>query len=250
MKQVTILADPSDPYLKSLEDLNHRAEASVVDSAEKFSSVIARTEILLCWDHAFNFLLPTFWSKAASLRWIQTIGVGVEPLLFGDLVESPVTLTNAKGVYSQSLAEFTIGAAVFFAKDFRRMLRSQAAHQWDQFEVAELSGQTLGVIGYGDIGQKVGSLARCLGMRVLACRKHLTDQTGSEMVQALYGADRLPEMLHECDYAVVCVPLTPETSGMLGERELRAMKSTAVLINISRGAVVDEAALIRALQEK
>ena len=105
-------------------------------------------------------LFEQVWRMAPRVRWVHSRSAGLDDVLFPELVESPVPLTNARGVFSEVLAEFAIGAVLFFAKDFRRMVRSQMAGVWDQFDIVEIRGQTLGIIGYGDIGRAVAQRAR------------------------------------------------------------------------------------------
>jgi len=174
---------------------------------------------------------------------------GVDSQLFPELVDSHVILTNSKGIYSGSLSEFVMAAILFFAKGFRRMLRSQQAHLWDPFKVTDVRGQTLGIVGVGDIGKAIASRASCLGLRVIGCKQNINDVLGCDQIRQLYAPDHLGEMLRQCDYVVICTPLTPATRGMIDEQALRTMKPTGVIINIGRGPVVQEAALVRALRE-
>jgi phosphoglycerate dehydrogenase-like enzyme len=162
-----------------------------------------------------------------------------------------VPLTNGRGVFSQPLGEFALGAILYFAKDFRRMNRNQQAGRWEPFDIVEIAGQTVGILGYGDIGRAVAARVRPIGMRVLAVKRRgpSPDQADPLVDQIFPPAGRL-EMLAQSDYIVAAAPLTPETRGMLGEAEFAAMKPSAVVINLGRGPVIDEAALVRALSEK
>jgi phosphoglycerate dehydrogenase-like enzyme len=161
-------------------------------------------------------------------------------------VDSPLVLTNARGVYSPSLAEFAIGAMLYFAKDFPRMKASQAKGAWDPFDVQMLRGATLGVVGYGDIGRTVARLGRAFGMELVALRRHAHESEGDPLAAALATSAR--EVCRRADYLVVSAPITPETRHLIGPDEIGAMKRTAVIVNIGRGAVVDEDALVGALQ--
>ena len=174
---------------------------------------------------------------APRVRWIHSRSAGLDELLFPDLAESAVPLTNARGVFSEVLGEFAIAAVLFFAKGLRRMIRSREAGVWDQFDTVEVAGQTMGVIGLGDIGKAAARRADAMGMRVIGLRR--TD-----------GPERKRELLELADYVVLSTPLTPETRGLIGEAELRAMKPEAVLINVGRGPLVDETALIAALRDR
>jgi phosphoglycerate dehydrogenase-like enzyme len=159
-------------------------------------------------------------------------------------------LTNGRGVFSQSLGEFALAAMLYFAKDLRRMVRNQEAGRWEQFDIAEISGKTLGIVGYGDIGRAVASRARAMGMRILAIKRHGPPLYNVDPLvnQIFKPADRI-EMIRQCHFLACAAPLTDETRGMIGEPEFAAMLPEAVIINIGRGPVVDEAAMIRALSE-
>jgi phosphoglycerate dehydrogenase-like enzyme len=128
------------------------------------------------------------------------------------------------------------------------MIRNQQAGVWEPFDVMPVSGHTAGIIGYGDIGRAIAARVRPLGMTVLAVKRHVSPSLAADpLVEQVYGPERRFEMLSRCDYVVVAAPLTAETRGMIGEPEFAAMKSTAVVINVGRGPVIEEKALVRAL---
>jgi phosphoglycerate dehydrogenase-like enzyme len=158
-------------------------------------------------------------------------------------------VTNGSGVFSPSLGEWVLGAILYFAKDFHRLLRAQAQGKWDPFTVTEIAGQTLGIIGYGDIGRAIASRARAMGMRVLGVNRR-GPQRDADLVEQIFPAAERIRMIEQCDYIAVAAPLTPETRGLVGEAEFAAMKPEAVVINVGRGPVVDEGALVRALTQK
>lgn len=174
------------------------------------------------------------------------MAAGLDKLLFPELVESEVVLTNGSGVFSASLGEFVLAAILYFAKDFRRMIRNQAAGVWDPFDVEEIAGQTVGILGYGDIGRAVASRVHAMGMHVLALKRHLPELP-DPLVKEFYRPEARREMIALCDYIVATAPLTEETRHMLSAPEFAAMKPTAVVINVGRGPVINEAALLAAL---
>jgi phosphoglycerate dehydrogenase-like enzyme len=175
---------------------------------------------------------------------------GLDRSLFPELVESPIPLTNGSGVFSQSLGEFVILGILYFAKDVPRRKQAQAEHRWDVFDNVEISRQTVGIVAHGDIGRAVAWRAKALGMRVLALRRNVAPRPGDEHVDRVYAAADLHAMLPECDYVAVTAPLTPETAGMIGEREFELMKPNAVILNVGRGPVISETAMIEALRSK
>ena len=186
---------------------------------------------------------------AHRLRWVHALSAGVEKILTPELIASPVPLTNGRAVFGPALAEFALASIFFFAKDVRRLVRNQEAGRWEQFDVQWVRGQVLGVVGYGGIGQETARLARALGMRVMALRRRAS--TGTDpLLERIFAPNQLREMLCLSDYVLVSTPLTPETRGMIGEGELKSMKDTAVIINVGRGPLIEEAALIAALREK
>ncbi len=185
---------------------------------------------------------------APKLTWVHSRNAGLDAFLFPEIIESPVTLTNGSGVFSPPLGEFALAAMLYFAKDFRRMIRNQVAAKWEPFDVLPISGKTVGIVGYGDIGREVAWRAKAMGMNVFALKRHLPPP-GSDLgpVERMYATSDLLDMIAACDYVVVAAPLTPETHHMIGEAEFAAMKPDAVIINVGRGPVIDEAAMIQAL---
>jgi phosphoglycerate dehydrogenase-like enzyme len=244
-----VLGNPADPVLGMLDRLPDDTRIAAGNSKEAFVPAAPEADAILLWDGGRE-LLREVWSMAPQLRWVHCRFAGVESILFDELVASPVLLTNARGVFSGPLAEFAIGAILFFAKDFRRLIRNQAAGRWERFDIQEVSGRTLGLVGYGDIGRAVAARARALGMRVgVTVRRRVDLCRGDPLVDAVFSADERRELIAMSDYLVVAAPLTAESRALIGEPELRAMRPDAVLINVGRGAVVGEAALIRALEQ-
>src|SRR5262249_4877277 len=143
---------PNDPQLGLLERLPPSTNITVGDKIEAFERAAPDADVILFWNTGRS-LLEQVWRMAPRVRWIHSRSAGLDHLLFPELAESPVPLTNARGVFSRSLAEFVLGAALFFAKDFRRMIRNQAAGKWEPFDIEEIHGQTMGIVGYGDIGR-------------------------------------------------------------------------------------------------
>jgi phosphoglycerate dehydrogenase-like enzyme len=246
---VLVLADPAAPELALLEALPQTTSIAVGLKVEAFERAAPRADVILNSEADAN-MLEQVWRMTPRVRWVHTLSAGVNAMLFPALVESPVLLTNARGVFSDALGEFAIGAVLFFAKDFRRLVRSQMAAVWEPFDVVAVRGQSLGIVGYGDIGRAVASRAHALGMKVLALRRRPELSREDPYVGQTFSLDQKHEMLAQSDYVVVTTPLTPESRGMIAERQFAVIKPSAVLINIGRGPVVDEAALIRALEQK
>jgi phosphoglycerate dehydrogenase-like enzyme len=241
--KVLVLSDKSDPQLEMLVDLPH----AIARSADEIADAGRGAEAILHWAGTKE-LLEAVLRACPEVRWVHSRWAGLDSLLFRELVESPVILTNGSGVFSQSLGEFALAAILYFAKDFPRMLGNQRAERWEPFDVDEISTQTVGIVGYGDIGRAVARRAQAMGMRVLALKRHAPDAP-DPLVERYYQPEAMAEMLARCDYVVVAAPLTPETRHIIGEAEFAAMQPSAVVINVGRGPVIDQAAMVRALRE-
>jgi len=252
MRDDTILvlvspAEPAEAQLAMLTELISDVNITAGNSVEAFEEAAVHASVLFNWSGSLELFKRVF-AMCPNLLWVHSRSVGLERTLFAELKESAVPLTNGAGVFSASLGEFTLGAILYFAKDFRRMVRNQMAGVWEAFDVLWVSGQTVGIIGYGDIGRAIAERVRALGMTVLAVRRHVPpSQTADPMVAQTYTPDRRLEMISRCDYVVVAAPLTLETRGMIGEAEFASMKRTSVVINVGRGPVINEEAMIAAL---
>jgi len=245
-----VLTAPGESYLPLEDELRQVATIVVGDSARAFEQVAAEVEVILNWSGRLSLIRQVF-LISHRLRWIHSRSAGLERTLFPELIASGVTLTNGSGVFSPSLGEFALAAILYFAKDFRRMIRNQMTGLWEPFNVTMASGQTVGIVGYGDIGSAVAARVRALGMTVLGLKRHISLQYKHDpVVDQIYGSNQRLEMLPRCDYVVVAAPLNEETRGLIGEAEFAVMKKNAVLINIGRGPVVSEGAMIKALSEK
>ena len=247
---LVLSADLADADLKLLAQLPPETDIAVGNSVEAFERLAAQATVILSWSLSGELLRDVF-AMSPNVRWVHSRSAGLETVLFPALVESPVPLTNGRGVFSQSLGEFALGAILYFAKDFRRMNRNQEAGRWEPFDIVEIAGQTVGILGYGDIGRAVAARVRAMGMRVLAVRRRGPSPSQADpLAHQIFPPEGRMEMLAQSDYIVAASPLTAETRGIIGEREFQAMKPNAVVINLGRGPVIDEAAMVRALAGK
>jgi D-2-hydroxyacid dehydrogenase (NADP+) len=190
-------------------------------------------------------------ARAPRLRWVQEWGAGVDWLLrHPEVAELDFTLTNASGVHAIPISEQILGYLLAFARGLPAAVRAQDRRAWQapkRDQLFELAGKTMLLVGVGAIGARTTVIAAALGMRVLGIRRNPAGDLPG--VQAIYGPDRLYDLLPEADCVVLTVPLSRATQGMIGERELRAMKPTSYLINIGRGGTIQQPALIQALRE-
>jgi phosphoglycerate dehydrogenase-like enzyme len=185
-------------------------------------------------------------ARGTRLKWVQAWQAGPDEALYPEMVASDVTLTSCKGNGAIPLAEHAMWLMLTLNRDALRWVRAQEAHRWERHQHGELNGLTLGIIGLGHSGIDLAQKAKAFHMRVLGLRR---SHSPAEHVDELLPPSRLHELLQRSDFVVVTAPLTPETHGMLGEQEFRAMKSTAFFIVFSRGGIADDAALLRALDE-
>jgi phosphoglycerate dehydrogenase-like enzyme len=228
-----------------------RAEdESEEEARERLGPILRETEVLLS-----NPIVPdNIVERAPALKWLQLTSAGVDRLLNSPVVQSHVAVTTASGIHAVPISEYVIGAMLAFAKGLPRAFRAQQERVWRPFWPDELEAKTVGVLGMGAIGARVVELSHVLGMRVLAMRRSVERrmtgaEAGNPAVDEMLPPSELNYLLGESDYVVVALPLTPESREMIGEAELRAMKPNAVIVNIGRGAIIDEQALVRALKE-
>jgi D-2-hydroxyacid dehydrogenase (NADP+) len=212
------------------------------ESKATLNTLLAEAEII------YGLLLPNdLLSRAPKLKWVQTISAGVNRFVGTDVWNSPVILTSVSGIHATPIGEFVLGFMLMFAKQAPLFIRSQLKHEWRRLMPTVLRDKTVGIVGLGHIGREVARLAKAFGMKVIATRRSAGPSSRARNVDTLIPVRQLKQLLGESDYVVVSTPLTPETNGLIGEAELKAMKSSAYIINIGRGDIIDEAALVRAL---
>ena len=189
-------------------------------------------------------------AKAESLRWLQTPIAGLEHYMYPELAASNVVVSNMAKIYSDMIADHAFCFILMFARGIHLYMRRQIQGEWRKgTPVRHLGDCTLGIIGLGGIGSELALRGKAHDMRVIAVDARPNQDLGSSLkLDALWGQDRLHELLGEADFAVSCVPQTPETVGLIGPNEMAQMKPSAYLINISRGVVVKLDALVDALE--
>ncbi len=213
----------------------------------RWRELLARAEVFFDFDYTHLDDLP---GLAPRLKWLQATSAGIGQLVKKrELIATDIVFTTASGVHGTSLAEFCLMAMLMHVKDAAMLQADKKGRRWQRFSRPELAGQTLVVVGLGRIGSEVARAARCLGMRTLGAKRNIDgDEPAALGVERLYAWTDLPSLLPQGDFVVLACPHTPETENLIGEKELSAMKRGGFLINIARGAVVDEPALVGALQ--
>ena len=239
--------------IRAVSDAIVVTDASALARAERNGDASRGAEldqVLASADVVYALKLPDrFVERAPRMRWLQTISTGVDRILSPELVNSPVTVTNMSGIHEVTIAEFVLMHMLMFVKDAPRSFYQQIEGRFKWFPMDVLTGKTVGIIGLGRIGREVARVVRFFNMKVVATKRTATQGDIEENVDLLLPLAKLHDLLQQSDFVVLALPLTPESRNLIGEPELRAMKPTAKLINVSRGAIVDEPALIRALQE-
>lgn len=221
-----------------------------LESYDQLPSELPDTDIFIGFT-----LTPPQLAVAQKLQWIHVTAAGVAQLIRPDVRASGVIVTNSRGIHAIPMAEHTMGLLIALARKFPASMRFQAENHWAQQEIwdaqprpSELSGATLVIVGFGAIGSELARRARAFGMRVLAVTR--SGKVDGTLADRVFSTSDHIRALTEADYVVLAAPDTPETNHMIGARELAAMKRTACLVNIARGTLVDEAALISALKNK
>ena len=215
---------------------------------DKIDEYMPSVEVVLMSPSLDAILVPPV-LRGPRLRWIQQVSAGANWLMdYPEVVQSNLLITNASGIHGIPISEHILAFMLILARDFQRSLQEQIKHHWNKDHPAtELERTTVGIIGVGHIGEKTAEKAKAFHMRVLGVRRN--PSRSSPWVDQMFGSDRLLEMLPQVDWVVITAALTQETKGIIGERELKAMKKSAYLINAARGSIIQEKALIKALRE-
>ncbi len=231
-------------YLAALEDV---AEISASAESTELAELLPAAEVVVFGLASKPVDLAAAWKHARSVRWAHSLSAGVEGLLFPALVRSSVPLTNARGVFKRPLAEFAVLGILFHYKRVRRLVENQRAHQWHDHQVTLVRDRIMGVVGYGEIGRECALLGAALGMKIHALRRNPERSAGDALLARIFGPEELHAMLSGIDVLVCAAPLTRATRHLIADPEFEAIKPNAIVINVGRGAVIDESALIRAL---
>jgi phosphoglycerate dehydrogenase-like enzyme len=237
-------------------DRRCRSQAEMVEAAEGGCDVL------------FGFRVPDeLVRRAPDLKWVQLLSAGADHIMKGELAaRSAIAVTNSSGIHSTPIAEYTIGSMLAWSHGLHITLRAQIRREWkrnSQFmdTVDSMRGKTLGVIGYGSIGRETARIAQALGMTILALKRNPDERrdTGwnppgvgdpeGRIPARWFGPSDCAAILRESDYVTVTLPMTPHTRQFIGRGEITAMRPNAYLVNIGRGEVIDQAALIEALRE-
>jgi len=248
----TILAVTSTvPTDGSTEDLVALLRAAfpgaTVHAAHDLAGALAAPSPYVLITSAAHDWLPDYVRARPELPWIHLLSAGADRLLSLDLPFERLRVSTSSGVHAATIGEYVLGALLYAAKSFDRFAAQQRERNWRSAPILELEGQTLAIVGLGAIGEGIAVRARAFGMRVIGTKRTPEPVEG---VDEVLPSERLHDALRQADAVAVTVPLAPSTRGLIGAAEFARMKPSAVFVNVARGAVVDEAALIAALREK
>lgn len=214
--------------------------------AEELAAALKGADALFLWDF-FSTAVRDVWEHAGSLKWIHVAAAGVDTLLFSELVDSGVIVTNSRGIFDRPIAEFVLASVLAFAKDIPGSLRRQQAGIWEHRETERIDGCTALVVGTGAIGRETARLLDAVGMTVSGVGR--TERDGDPDFGVVHASSNLAKIVGNADYVVLIAPLTDSTNGMVDADVLAAMKRSARIINVGRGELIQQEALVEALRE-
>jgi len=230
--------------LTNVSELVRDEQKGNATARKQLDALLVETEVI------YGFRLPeNIVARAPKLKWVQTMSAGVDRFLDDKFRRSSVIMTSVSGIHAVPMGEFVMGLMLMFAKQAPLCFQLKQGRQWKPFMPTVLHSKTVGIVGLGSIGREVARLAKAFGMRVVATRRSARQSKHARYVDVLFAPDQLLQLLSESDFVVLALPLTPESTRIIGEAELHSMKPTAYLINVARGNLIDEAALVHALDQ-
>ena len=244
---MVVISPPDHRALRHLAPLEDVAEISVSADLDELTKLLPAAEVVVFGLAHKPLDLAAAWKHARSVRWAHSLSAGVEGILFPALIRSSVPLTNARGVFKRALAEFAMLGILFHYRRARRLIENQRARQWNDSSVMLVKDRVMGVVGYGEIGRECALLGSALGMKIHALRRNPARSAGDALLTRIFEPAELLAMLGGLDVLVCALPLTRDTHHLVADREFEAMPAGALVINVGRGPVIDESALIRAL---
>ena len=228
---------PAMTRIEQLADVRYATE-------DELASALPGADVLFVWDFRSE-AVQAAWPAADSLRWMHAASAGVDRMLFPELVDSGVVLTNSRGVFDRPMAEYVLATVLSFAKDLHTSVRLQDRKQWQHRETERVAGKRALVVGTGPIGRAIAAQLSAAGLSVTGAGRRA--RTGDPDFGTVHCSDELHPVLGEFDYVVLAAPLTEQTRGLVDARALARFKPTARLINVGRGELVVQDELVEAL---
>ena len=231
-------------------DFNQDVDFIHIPDEDSLKSNFKNLDVLVC----YGIKKENFDYRSDKLKWIHIGASGVDGNLFSELIKSKVMITNAKGINAKPVAEFIMSQILYFSKQLQSCETFKRDRVWKQWELAkntkQLSDLTLGIIGYGEIGKEISKLAKPFGMKVMATRRLQKKIENKKFVDQLVPLDDMNMIINQSDFLSIACPLTHLTKNLIDAKAFTSMKDTSIIINTSRGGIVDESALISALKNK
>jgi phosphoglycerate dehydrogenase-like enzyme len=229
-------------------EIRYPSELQAVTGMDELTEALTEAEVLFSfWGGAIS-QMEDFRARAPKLRWVQLTHAGAERVS-PKLIEGGITFTTAGGLAATPIAEMVMAYVLMFSKGWPRLFEAQRSHKYSRFMPREVLGRTIGIVGMGYIGGEVARLGKAFGCRVIGMRRSFTSRGPDAVADEAVPPSDLGYLLAESDFVVIAAPLTEETQGMIGAEQLAQMKRAAYVINIARGGLVDEEAMIAALKE-
>ena len=242
---IAVMGASGAEEIPGLDALESELEIRFPSSGQSLADIISGAQIVLGWDFQSNEFRDA-WHNADELKWIFWAGAGVDAALFHELIESDVVLTNGRGVFDRSMAEYVLGFIIAFGKQFPESWRLQTQRVWKHRFNELLLGQQALIVGVGSIGREIARVLSAFGLKVSGVGRHHREDPDFGVI---YDSQALNSRLENADFVVVVCPSTAQTRGMFGAPQFEAMKDSARLINVARGEILDETALIDALRD-
>ncbi len=244
MPEILIYHNEAQQYASHIQELGYKGILRIARTPEEAARHIEGAEVILGWNVPDSLLAAP---EGQSVRWIQSTGAGIDNLANSPRVPAPVTLTRIVDQYGRVMAEYVLGYMLFHNKEMKRLLEAQQSRRWDGFRVDTLEGKIIGVAGLGSIGAEIVAKARAFHMQVYGLSRG-TDK--APLVDRHFTSGEWTDFVKQLDYLVVALPLTQDTRYTVNQEVLAAMKPGACLINVGRGGLIDEKALIGQLQQR
>ena len=242
MARILIFHKDADSYKRIFLERNHALDIISTSDESIFRNSLPTSEIVV----AMNFPVDAL-TTATQLRWLQIISSGVEFLVPVKTQIKHLKVTNGRGIHSEPIADYVMSAMTMLAFDFPSFMRQQNTRTWIRRSIVPLASRTVGIIGLGMIGQEIAKRAYYSDMNVIGLTR---SSTSIDFVKTIYHANQIEFFLKELDFLVIATPATPDNYNLIGAHELACLKPSAFLINIARGSLVNEPALIAALKDK
>ena len=242
--RIAILSAGDEPDLPGLDGIADQVEAVYARDEDTLARILPEAEILLVTDFRTG-MLERVWPENHRLDWIHATSAGVDALMIDPIINSKITVTNARGIFDRGIAEYVLGAVLLFAKDTLGNLTYQKREQWCHRDTEMVHRKHAVIVGAGSIGSQTADLLRAIGMRVTGVARSAREDSHFDTVVA---SKDLPGVLADTDFVVITAPLTEQTRGLFDDQMLAHLPAHARLINVGRGPIVKTDSLVRALQ--